>query len=218
MKLLNQFFQFTLITIIGITLLTSCKKEEALSGVKLCDSEHFYYSPEGSKVFFKQSLSEIGIVFEQDEVTKELAASILNKYSFIDFNVETNYYKQIKVRVKENVDCTHINNYLMELNKDNEIFSATPVFYTSENNPNSSFMLLSEVLTKNREDIISESDFINYAETLNLELIEADYGTQYFKVKDIKTGFESLDISNQIFESGKVEYAEPNIVIEISHN
>ncbi len=67
--------------------------------------------------------------------------------------------------------------------------------------------------TKNNNEVISESEFINYAETLNLELIESKYSTQYFKVKEeVETGFEALEIANKIYESGKIQYSHPNFI------
>ena len=68
------------------------------------------------------------------------------------------------------------------------------------------------MLTENNKEIISESDFINFAETMNLELIKSEYSTQHFKVKEVETGFEALEIANQIFESGKVHYSHPNFI------
>ena len=37
------------------------------------------------------------------------------------------------------------------MNKDNETFTATPVFYTSDNDPDSYWILESQVLTQNNE-------------------------------------------------------------------
>ena len=101
------------------------------------------------------------------------------------------------------------------MNKDNETFTATPVFYTSDNDPDSYWILESQVLTQNNEDVIFESNFIDYAETMGLELIESKYSMLYFKVKEVKTGFESLEIANRIYESGKAQYAHPNFIVEI---
>jgi hypothetical protein len=80
---------------------------------------------------------------------------------------------------------------------------------------NSYFVVLSEVLTKHDENIVSESDFKDYAETKNLELINAKYSTQYFKVKNVATGFESIEIAQQIYESGQAEYSHPNFIVKI---
>jgi len=199
----------------GLALLVSCEKGEILSNTKLCDSEYFYYSG-GSKIYLKHSLSEIWIEFEQNEVTSEIAESILKNYSFIVAGfTSANNYNRIKVRINEKCDCTNFKNYLKELNKDIEILSATPVFYTSDNDPDSYLILLSEVLTKNNENLISEPDFINYAETVNLELIESKYSSQHFKVKEVKTGFEALEIANQIYETGEVVYSHPNFIAKI---
>tara|TARA_R110001592_G_scaffold105385_1_gene296235 strand:+ start:23276 stop:23848 length:573 start_codon:yes stop_codon:yes gene_type:complete len=187
--------------------------------MRLCDDkENFYYSGEGKIYLGKQSLSEIYIVFEQENITKELAESILSKYSFITNSAITGYinYDQVWLRINEPLtDCMQVNNYLKELNQDDEIYSATPIFYTNEKDPNSYFVLLSEVLTKIDENIISESDFIDYAETKNLELISSSYSIQYFKNKKVETGFESLEISQQIYESGKAAYSHPNFIVKI---
>ena len=202
--------------LIGFAFLISCKKDENLSKLELCDSEYFYYSG-GSMIYLKHSLYEVWIEFEQKDVTKELAESILKPYSFINTNFISgnNNYNKINVIINEKCDCTDFKNYLIELNKDNEIFSASPVFYTTDNDPNSYWILLSEILTKHNDELISESDFINYAETFNIELIESKYSTQHFKVKEVKTGFEALDIANQIYESGKVQYSHPNFIAKI---
>ena len=216
---MKRLLQFPLLATIGFSLLISCEKDGPVSKMRLCDDNgNFYYAGVGKIYLGRQSLSEIFIVFEQEEVTKELAESILSKYSFINNNAiaGNNNYRQLWIIFNETLtDCIQVNNYLKELNNDDEIYSATPIFYTNENDPNSYFVILSEVLTKNDENIISESDFIDYAETKNLELIKAEYSTQYFKVKKVETGFESLEIAQQIYESGKAEYSHPNLIVKI---
>lgn len=215
---MKRLIQFLLYPIIGLILLVSCEKEQALPNLSLCDNEYFYYA-NGSKVYFKQSLSQIFIEFKQDEITRELAKSVMSKYPFIDMNVVANSYKRVGVRINEQVSsCAIVNDYLEVLNEDDEIFSATPVFYLSDGNPDSYYILLSEVLTKNDDNMISESDFIDYAETMNLELVTAAYSTQHFKVKEVRTGFEALEIANQIYESEKVHYAQPNCIVKLELN
>jgi len=218
---MKRLSKYQLFIIIGLILLVSCEKDETFSSNRVCDKEYFYYTSNlDSKVFFKQSLNEVWIVFEQDVVSKELAESILGKYSFIEMStIMANNFNQVSARINEDVsDCSIVNNYLKVLNEDEEIFSATPVFYFNENDPDSYMILLSEVLTKNDAQYISEPDFIDYAETLNLELVEAKHSTQYFKVKEVITGFEALEISNLIFKNGKVEYANPNFIAKIELN
>jgi hypothetical protein len=218
-EIMKRLRVFSIFATIGFTLLISCEKDEPKSKMRLCaDNGNFYYSGGGKIYLGKQSLSEIYIVFKQEEVTKGLADSILSKYPFITNTTKAgnNNYHEIWGRINETLtDCTQVNDYLKELNKDDEIFSATPIFYTNENDPNSYFVVLSEVLTKHDENIISESDFIDYAETKNLELINAKYSTQYFKVKNVATGFESLEIAQQIYESGKAVYSHPNFIVKI---
>jgi hypothetical protein len=202
---------------IGLILIASCEKEDIPSNPELCSDEYFYYSG-GSKISLKHSLNEVWIVFKQSDLNGELVKSILEKYPFIstDNLSADSYYEKVWAIFNENCDCADFKNYLKELNMDSEIFSATPVFYTSDNDPNTYWILLSEVLTKNNGELISESEFIDYAETFNLEIVEkSKYFTQHFKVKEVETGFEALEIANQIFESGKVEYSHPNFIAKI---
>ena len=188
-----------ILLLIGLSLFASCEKEENVSTSQLCTDEYFYYS-EGSKIVLKHSLYEVWLELEQGNVKGEKVKSILDKYSFInteDFNTDS-YYDRFKIIINEDCDCSEYKNYLIELNKDTEIYSATPVFYLSDNDPMSYFILLSEVLTKNNEEIISEPEFVTYAETLNLELIKSNYSTQHFKVKEVEMGFEALEIANNL--------------------
>lgn len=201
----------------GLLIFSSCEKDESPLNHQLCDyDDNFYYSS-GSKIFINHSLHEVWIEFKQSDVTGEIAKSILNNYSFIntDHLSADTYYDSFRAIINKNCDCSTFKTYLKELNRDIEIFSATPIFYTSYTDPSSYLILLSEVLTKNDVELIPESDFINYAETLNLELIESKYYTQHFKVKEVETGFEALEIANLIYESGKVEYSHPNYISQI---
>lgn len=200
----------------GLVLFASCEKEEKLSNDKLCSEKYFYYSGE-AKNYFKHSLNEVWIEFKQTSVSGTDAKSILEKYSFINtenFNADS-YYDRFKAIINDKCDCSDFKDYLKLLNEDSEIYSATPVFYLSDDDPMSYWILLSEVLTKNNNEIISESEFIDYAETLNLELMKSKYSTQHFKVKEVKTGFEALEIANKIYENGKVEYSHPNFIANI---
>lgn len=199
--------------LIGLVLLTFCEKKDIPSNPDLCSDEYFYYSG-GSKIFLKHSLNEAWIVFKQNDLTGELAKSILEKYSFVstDNLSDDSYYNKVWAIINENCDCSDFKNYLKELNKDSEISSATPVFYLSDEDPISYWILLSEVFTENNNKKISESEFVKYAETFNLELIESKYSTQHFEVKKVETGFEALEIANQIYESGKIQYSHPNFI------
>lgn len=205
-----------ILLLIGLLFLTACEKEDTLSHPYLCDDEYYYYSG-GSKIYLKHSLNKVWIEFEQSGITGEMAKSILTDYLFLNTDnfSDSLYYDRFIAIIDASSDCTGFKNYLKELNRNNEIFSATPVFYTSDNRLDSYWILLSEVLTENNNELISESDFISYAETLNLELIESKYSTQHFKVEEVETGFEALEIANQIFESGKVHYSHPNFIAKI---
>ena len=201
---------------IGLSFVISCEKDENLSQPELYPDEYHYYSG-GSKIYLKHSLNKVWIEFEQSGITGEMAKTILADYSFLNTDnlSDSLYYDRFIAIINESSDCTGFKNYLKELNRNNEIYSATPVFYTSDNCLDSYWILLSEVLTENNNELISESDFISYAETLNLELIESKYSTQHFKVIEVETGFEALEIANQFFESGKVHYSHPNFIAKI---
>lgn len=201
-----------ILLLIGLAIFASCEEDNDLSNLQLCPDKYYYYSS-GEKHYFKHSLQEVWIDFEQDSVTGEMAKSLLANYSFIDTDVFSadRYYDRFWGRINENCDCEDFNNYLRELNGDSEIFSATPVFYTSDNDLMSYTILLSEVIAAYDDEVISETEFIDYAEGLNLELIESQY-SQYFRVKKVETGFEALHIANQIYESGLVKYSNANYI------
>lgn len=160
----------------------SCGGNHLQSKQGLCTEQYFYYGGK-SRIYFKHSLSEIWIAFRQDKMTSKAADSILQKYPFVTFTAlpnSDNNYSSVQVLLKEKADCVELKNYLKILNADSEIFSATPIFYLSDNDPNSYMILLSEVLTKNDENVISESDFINLATAKNLELIKIADSYQFF--------------------------------------
>lgn len=196
----------------------TCEKEDTLPVFELCDDEYFYYSG-GSKIFLKHSVCEVLIEFKRSDITEEKAKSHLKKFSFLNTDHLSVHrkYDRLKAIFNEKCDCNDFRYYLQELNKDSEIYSATPVFYFSDNDPDSYVILLSEVLTAIDENFISETDFLYYVHSLNLESVESQYSSRRFhlKVKEVNTGFEALGIANQIYEHGKVRYSHPNFIARI---
>ncbi len=206
-----------IIFLFGLVLFVSCEKEQDLPNNQLCNENYFYYSGE-TKNYFKHALNEVWIEFYDSNTNEAEAKSILEKYPFIrveNFKTNSNF-GSFKATINKKCDCTGFKDYLKQLNKDYKIYSATPVFYSSDGDLKNYWILLSKVLTKHDNEIISESEFINYAETLNLEFIETLYTRQSFKIKEVKTGFEALEIANIIYESGKVEYSHPNFMSYIA--
>jgi hypothetical protein len=181
------------------------------------NESYFYYS-DSRKIYFKLSLTEVYIAFEDSIVTTDMADSILSEYEFLSINdtLSTRYLGGFRANVCETCNDSTYKNYLKKLNRDNGISSATPIFYFSENDPDSYCIMISEVRTKFNEEIISESDFIRYAETFNLELISTGFSWQTFKIKDVKTGFEALEIANEIYECDKSIYSLPDFIANIS--
>lgn len=199
--------------------LFSCQKNEVNPVLDLCREQYFYYSG-GEKNYFKHSLQEMHLVFEQDTVSKTEAESILATFDGLDsdlsgYMTHDENYNKIWVRTNEKCDCDTYKNKLKEVNSDPNIFSATPIFYYA-NDPLAYWVLLSEVSIMFDEQLITGADFINYAETLNLELIDDfRYPTLHFKVKEVVTGFEALEISNKLHESDSVIFAQPNSIVRI---
>lgn len=214
--------RFVLIVTATLILFT-CQKDEVIPTpvLDLCQEQYFYYSG-GGKNYFKHSLQEVYLVMEQDTVSKTEAESILATFDFVDsdlshYMTHDENYNQIWVKINEKGDCSSFRNKLKEINADPNIFSATPVFYYA-NDPLAYWVLLSEVVTKHDEQLINEEDFINYAENINLELIDSSYSTHHYKVKEVVTGFEALEISNQLYVSDSVVFAHPNFIARIVLN
>jgi hypothetical protein len=100
---------------------------------------------------------------------------------------------------------------LKTINKDPEIEAATPVFLNG-------FILLNDVLIEPKDNI-NEASLVSYCQKLGLVLRKkSKYNTYVFEIsKSISvTGFEGFEISNTIYESGKVKYAHPNFIFPIS--
>lgn len=183
---------------------------------RVCERPYFYYVAPRSRVNVYQSKSEIWIVFCRAWVSQEEAESFFSKYAWIAEKSLASDYRQARLRIStDGTDCALVDRYMKLLNRDEAILSATPIFYLAEEDPDSYLILLSEVLTKHHANRISESAFIQFAESKGLALIEAKNGTQHFKVKEVKTGFESLDMANAIFEAGTADYAQPNFIAKV---
>jgi len=202
-----------------VYLLFSCQKDEINPVLDLCQEQYYYYSG-GDKNYLKHSLQEVYLVMEQDTVSKTEAESIISSFDFLDSDLSRylthdENYNNIWVRINEKCDCSSYKNKLKEINADSNVSSATPIFYYA-NDPLAYWVLLSEVSIMFDEQLITGADFINYAETLNLELIDDfRYPTLHFKVKEVVTGFEALEISNKLHESDSVIFTQPNSIVRI---
>ncbi len=71
--------------LIALMLFISCNIDSESSDLRLSDKEYYYYSG-GGKIYFKLSLSEVYIAFEQDSISFNTVDSILNNYEFLDYN------------------------------------------------------------------------------------------------------------------------------------
>ena len=198
------------------SLFISCEEEDSLTLEQSCSEDYFYYSDNG-EINLNLSLSEIWIKFAGDTVSRDYAENILGQYEFIELKKgggDENYH-QVKATFNIESDCTAVKKLLVALNENPEIFSATPVFSLQDDISNDFYMiLLSEILIMPKEEIPS-SEFLKLTENFDVDFIENNFGYR-LRVKNVITGFESLEIANELYESGKVLYSHPNFIAPIS--
>ena len=213
---MKKIFFYLLISLVFL----SCNKDEPWEPAlpNLCEDEYFYYSG-GSKISLKHSLNETWIDYNNEDIKRSEAILLLKKYDFIDIDTcSFCSYNRLRIKLENINSCQEYKNCLKQLNTDDEIYSASPVFYRSEKDPESYWIMHNVVTTRFNEEVISEPNFIAYAESLNLELYKTHYSSHQFKIKNVSTGIEALEIANQIYESGYVEFSQPNFIAKIVKN
>jgi hypothetical protein len=143
--------------------------------------------------------------------------NFMKPYKFLHFSKPVGIHNQIIAFLSENSDCEGWKNYLLILNKDSDIFAATPVFYLKNSVNNDFFLILKGEIALMPQAGVSHDELIAITNNYGLEYIKQSYGTYIFRVKNVVTGFESLLIANNLFESGKTKWAEPDFIAPINN-
>jgi hypothetical protein len=184
---------------------------------KACDEEYYYYGGYNEKIFLRPSFSQIWIEFKKDTVSMTEAENFMEPYKFLHFSKPFGIHNQIIAFLSENSDCERWRNYLLILNKDSDIFAATPVFYLKNSVNNDFFLILINKIVLKPKNGISHEDVIVITNNYGLEYIRQSYGTYTFRVKNVVTGFEPIRIANKLFESGKTEWVAPDFICPINN-
>jgi len=188
-----------------LIIISSCNKENP-NEFNECD-EYFYYSS-GRKIYVGDVANRIWIEYVNDSINAIDANNVLSKYDFLNLEHILEDHRSINsISIKTQSNCEEYKEILKTINKDPEIEAATPAFLNG-------FVLLNDILLE-PNDNISEASIVSYCYKLGLVLREkSKYNTYVFEVSKSNsiTGFEGFEISNTIYESGKVKYSHPNFI------
>lgn len=194
--------------------LVSCNDDDVSEAVEICAEDYFYYS-DHRQVTINPAVNYVWIAFEQAQVTREEAESILSKYEYLHLSAMpgSGNYREVPVNIVPDCDCDLLKSYLTALNDDPEIEAATPFFYLKgERHGESYFILLNEIVAQPAAGV-STTDFENLVQQLDMEIIEADkYNTFSLEVNAVHTGFEPLEKANELYESNQTLYSHPNFI------
>lgn len=204
-----------LIFLLTVLLISSCIINPA--GISVSSDEYFFYG-NGNKIYFKLSLEEVWIEFERGSFISDSTINyILNRYDYLerDNNFGMQHSYAFRAVVNDRCNTEELKAHLLELNRDSTILCATPIFYFDKNDPDSYIIYSNEFGATYNEELTTEAEFIDHIVNENIELISSHY-TQYFRVKNIATGFETLEISNRVNEDTLSRWSQPNFYANIS--
>jgi hypothetical protein len=194
-----------------------------VSGFLSCDADAppaacapvFYYSG-NTKVFVEPVTDRVWIELDTMVVPKSRALHFLARFSFLDTGVvrsNTPLWRGGPVGLRDETDCAGLNERLKILNREVGIRAATPCLSFPGGNSAPDLVLLPEVLAAHNPNVITDIDFIRYAEGLGLVFVKSMlHEIHVFRVKDVVTGWEAMEISNKIYEGNKANFAHPNFI------
>jgi len=198
-----------IICILGFFILQSCQKDEV--DIDPFNQEYFYYTFNYEKIPLYLKGSEVYIEFNHNLSYYEIIR-LLRKYDFIKIPANANITERSKsIRCEINAkDTIQLLNILRTLNKDS-IHYAMPVFTFIKNDPKS-FAIPTNTI--NCDPLVSKEELIKLISKYNLLITKSKPEHLYYllEIKKINTGFESIEIANSLYETGKFTYCCPDLL------
>ncbi|MGK7395693.1 MAG: hypothetical protein ACNS62_14030 [Candidatus Cyclobacteriaceae bacterium M3_2C_046] len=183
-----------------------------LQRYETCPGE-FHYFAGHQKLYFHPSRQEIWINFNRRNITLEQSAEILSDYTFIKRSslISENFYSHDLIITIESVaDCKELKQRLALLNHNSKIFSATPVFYHFTHFGQRHYQIVTnEIIAK---PFLTNDTFHQKIKALQLDVIEKSiFGTFVLRTR-LNHGFEAIDKANELYQSGLMKYAQPDLI------
>ena len=189
----------------GLILFQSCEKED----FDIYKQDYFYYTFDFEKIPLYLLGSQVFLEFNSIHSEEELHRFI-NEYSFFSDTVPiiSSFGKIIRCQLNQK-DTIKLREILIDLNQDTSIIYAVPVFTFRRNESSAFSIAINEIVC---DPLVSDGELNKLINPYNLSVLNSKPESFYYryKINDIKTGFEPLNIANSLYETNKFYYCTPN--------
>lgn len=208
-KIASALFLFVLVT------LASCADDPELPA-STCGDSFLYGSGEDSYTL----TSVPGSVFIELQDPENPEAQIEALFAEYDFLDNTNFPQGNTLRrfpaLLKDTSCENLFEVLKILNQDEKISAATPKF--EPDGPGimiRQFWTLINGISIMPHEPEDEANILEWADSNGLESRGSSYGTLLFRVKQVSSGFEPLEIAIKAKKELDVQWATANFLIPI---
>mgnify|MGYP001220177618 CR=1 FL=1 len=204
--------RYFVLLFLGIILFQSCEKED----IDIFHQDYFYYTFDFEKIQLYLLGSQVFLEFNSHHSEEEIL-KFINDYSF--FNVATpiisSFDNIIRCQLNQK-DTIKLKEILLDLNQDTSINYAVPVFTFKRNDDASYIIAINEIVC---DPLVSNGELNKLINPYNLTVLDSKPESFYYryKINNIKTGFEPLNIANSLYETKKFHYCTPNFYAAIVH-
>jgi hypothetical protein len=195
----------SILFLFGLIFVQSCEKED----FDVYKQDYFYYTFDFEKIplylLGSQVFLEFNSVHSEDDLIR-----FINDYSFFNDTVPiiSSFGKIIRCQL-DLKDTIKLKEILFDLNQDTSINYAVPVFTFSRNVSSSFSIAINEIVC---DPLVSDGELNRLISPYNLTVLNSKPESPYYryKINDIKTGFEPLNIANSLYKTNKFYYCTPN--------
>jgi hypothetical protein len=196
----------------GLIVTNSCEKED----FDVFKQDYFYYTFDFEKIPLYLLGSQVFLEFNSVHSEEEINGFI-NKYSFFheSLPIISSFDKIIKCQLNPK-DTINLKEILFALNQDTSICYAVPVFTFRRNEPSTYSIPIDEIVCK---PLVSEKELNELIKPYNFTTLNSMPESSYYryKINNIKTGFEPLNIANSLYETKKFYFCTPNFYASVGH-
>lgn len=204
-----------LLVIFGLISLLSCTDEPELPSNTCGDA--FVYNSGTDNFTLRAVPGSVWIELEDPENPEVQITALFAEYTFLDDTEfpQGNYLNRFPALLKSR-SCENLYEALEILNQDKKIAAATPRLKPEgpgvfDNTP---WILVNRVSIQTL-DPSQDAMIMEWAEIQGLELASESYGTLRFRVKEVSTGFEPLEIAIKAQNELDVKWASADFIVPI---
>lgn len=204
-----------LLVIFGLITLLSCNDEPELS-TNTCGDAFAYRS--GTDSFTLRAVpGSVWIELENPENPEIQIAALFAEYTFLDDTIfpQGNYLNRFPALLKSR-SCESLYEALEILNQDEKIAAATPRLRPEGPGIfDSTPWILVNTVSIQTFDPSDDAMIVEWAEIQGLELESESYGALRFRIKEVSSGFEPLEIAIKAQNELDVKWASAGFIVPI---